>query len=285
MVRSAVTICTVPEAAAGPFVFHGDCARACETAARLGFDAVEIFAPDAAAVKALNLKKLLGDNGLSLAALGTGAGFLQRQLTLTSPSAAVRTEAFDFVRAMIDVAAEFQSAVIVGSMQGRWTPEVPRDETRSYLTEALFLLGDAAPPLNVKLFYEPLNRYETNLFTTLGDAAEFVGGFPHPSIELLADLFHMNIEERDIAAALLYAESIAPDQRGEWPTVGHVHFADSNRRAAGFGHTDFAPIAAALREMNYDGYVSAEVLPWPDGEAAAAQTMAAFRQHFPRAVS
>ena len=285
MVRSAVTICTVPEAAAGPFVFHGDVAGACKTAARLEFDAVEIFAPDAAAVKALNLEKLLGDNGLLLAALGTGAGFLQRQLTLTSPSASVRAEAIDFVRAMIDVAAEFQSAVIIGSMQGRWTPEVPRDRAIGYLWEALFVLGDHAPPLNVRIFYEPLNRYETNLFTTLGNAAAFVGkGFPHPCIELLADLFHMNIEERDIAAALRDAESIAADWRGV-PLVGHVHFADSNRRAVGFGHTDFAPIAAALRDIGYDGYVSAEVLPWPDAVAAAEQTIAAFRQHFPRPVS
>ena len=285
MVRSAVTICLVPEAAAGPFVFHGDIVGACATAARLGFDAVEVFAPDAAAVKALNLAKLLGDNGLSLAALGTGAGFLQRQLTLTSPSAAVRAEAIDFVRAMIDVAAEFESAVIVGSMQGRSTPEVARELALAYLRDALFTLGDAAPPVNVKLFYEPLNRYETNLFTTLGDAAEFVGTFPHPSIELLADLFHMSIEERDIAAALQAAEPIAAAWRGGWPVVGHVHFADSNRRAAGFGHTDFAPIAAALRGMNYGGTVSAEVLPWPDAEAAAAQTMTAFRHHFPRPVS
>ena len=85
----------------------------------------------------------------------------------------------------------------------------------------------------------------------------------------------MNIEESDIAGALLTAGS----------QVGHVHFADSNRRAAGFGHTDFAPIAAALRDIGYDGYVSAEVLPWPDAERAAEQTMAAFRQHFPRPVS
>ena len=282
MVRSAVTICTVPEAAAGPFVFHGDVAGACKTAARLGFDAVEIFAPDAAAVKALNLPKLLGDNGLALAALGTGAGFLQRQLTLTSPSASVRAEASDFVRAMVDEAAELQTKVIVGSMQGRWTPEVPRDRAIGYLWDALFTLGNAG----AQLIYEPLNRYETNLFTTLGDAAAFIGdGFPHPSIELLADLFHMNIEERDIAAALRDAEPIAAAMRGGYPVVGHVHFADSNRRAPGFGHTDFAPIAAALRDIGYDGYVSAEVLPWPDAVAAAEQTIAAFRQHFPRPVS
>ena len=285
MVRSAVTICLVPEAAAGPFVFHGDCAGACASAARLGFDAVEIFAPDAAAVRALNLPKLLGDNGLSLAALGTGAGFLQRQLTLTSPSAAVRAEAIDFVRAMIDVAAEFKSAVIVGSMQGRCTPEVPRDRAIGYLWEALFVLGDHAPPLNVKVFYEPLNRYETNLANTVGAGLTIIEKLSTKNVVLLADLFHMNIEERDIAAALLDAESITAERRGGWPVVGHVHFADSNRRAPGFGHTDFAPIAAALREINYDGYISAEVLPWPDAEAAAAQTMTAFRQHFPRPVS
>jgi len=275
MVRSAVTICTVPEAAAGPFVFHGDAAAACATAARLGFDAVEIFAPDAAAVKALNLAKLLGDNGLTLAALGTGAGFLQRQLTLTSPSATVQGEAIDFVRAMIDVAAEFEAAVIVGSMQGRWSREISYFQATEYLAAALNMLGGEAAALGVTLLYEPLNRYETNLFTTLGGAAAFVAELQQPAFKLLADLFHMNIEERDIAAALRVAG----------PLVGHVHFADSNRRAAGYGHTDIAPIAAALREMKYDGYVSAEVLPWPDAEAAAAQTMAAFRRHFPRPVS
>ena len=277
MVRSAVTICLVPEAAAGPFVFHGDCARACETAARLGFDAVEIFAPDAAAVKALNLPKLLGDNGLSLAALGTGAGFLQRQLTLTSPSAAVRAEASDFIRAMLHEAAGFQTKVIVGSMQGRWSPEMLHDYDRALvmLGTALWELGDVAESLGMTMLYEPLNRYETNFFTTLEITAACLMSEFAPSKRILADLFHMSIEERDIAAAL----------RAVGPTVGHVHFADSNRRAPGFGHTDFAPIAAALRDIGYDGYVSAEVLPWPDAEAAAAQTMAAFRQHFPRPVS
>ena len=275
MIRSAVTICLVPDAAAGPFVFHGDCAGACETAARLGFDAVEIFAPDAAAVKALNLKKLLGDNGLSLAAFGTGAGFLQRQLTLTSPSASVRAEAIDFVRAMLHEAAEFKSQVIIGSLQGRWSSEVSRFDAECHLGVAILNLVDEALSLGVTLLFEPLNRYETNLFTTLEGTASGLSFLSLTEVKILADCYHMNIEERDIAAALRAAGS----------QVGHVHFADSNRRAPGFGHTDFAPIVAALRDMNYDGYVSAEVLPWPDAETAAAQTMTAFRQHFPRSVS
>jgi sugar phosphate isomerase/epimerase len=80
----------------------------------------------------------------------------------------------------------------------------------------------------------------------------------------------MNIEEIDVAAAI----------RAGKGHIGHVHFVDSNRRPAGYGHLDFAPIAAALGEIGYAGYASAEALPYPDSEAAAKQTMLAFHRYF-----
>jgi sugar phosphate isomerase/epimerase len=61
--------------------------------------------------------------------------------------------------------------------------------------------------------------------------------------------------------------------------VGHIHFADSNRKAAGLGHTDFTPIIAALREISYKGYLSAEVIPLPDSATAAKQTIESFRKY------
>ena len=64
--------------------------------------------------------------------------------------------------------------------------------------------------------------------------------------------------------------------------VGHVHFADSNRQAIGFGHTETASVIAALRDIGYAGYLSGEILPLPDAEAAAAQTIKAIRTHLPR---
>jgi sugar phosphate isomerase/epimerase len=88
-------------------------------------------------------------------------------------------------------------------------------------------------------------------------------------VKLLADLYHMNIEEANLADAL----------RKAGPHVGHIHFADSNRRAAGFGHTDFAPIVAALRDVGYGGYLSAEALPLPDTDTAAKQTIESFRKY------
>jgi len=73
----------------------------------------------------------------------------------------------------------------------------------------------------------------------------------------------MNIEERDIASSL----------RAAAHRLGHVHWADSNRQAMGFGHTDPSPIMAVLREISYSGYLSAEVFPLPDADAAARQTL------------
>jgi sugar phosphate isomerase/epimerase len=87
-------------------------------------------------------------------------------------------------------------------------------------------------------------------------------------VKLLADLYHMNIEEVNLAEAI----------RKVGPLVGHVHFADSNRKAAGMGHTDFASIVVALREVGYSGYLSAEVLPLPDSDTAAKQTIESFRK-------
>ena len=84
MIKSAVTISLVNEARGGPFVFWDDLAAACKRAAELGYDAIEVFAPGPDAVDPGELKSLLEDNTLSLAAVGTGAGMVKHGLSLTS---------------------------------------------------------------------------------------------------------------------------------------------------------------------------------------------------------
>jgi sugar phosphate isomerase/epimerase len=117
------------------------------------------------------------------------------------------------------------------------------------------------------LLYEPLNRYETNLFNRQGEAAAWLRTLKTSNVRILADLFHMNIEEEDMAVAL----------REVGPLLGHVHFADSNRRAIGLGHTNVEPALAVLRKTGYTGYLSAEILPLPDSDRAAKRTMESFR--------
>lgn len=267
--RSAVTVSLVEEARGGPFVFWHDLPKACRIAAELGFDAIELFAPSAQAVDRAELRRLLDDHGLALAAVGTGAGWVRERLHLALPHATDRSQARAFIRSIIDLGADFRAPAIIGSMQGRSGDDVNPETATKYLAEALEELGEYAADRGVLLLVEPLNRYETNLLNTLAEGVAIVESLSTSNVRLLVDLFHMNIEESAMATSL----------RTAGPFVGHVHFVDSNRRAAGFGHIDYAPIRYALREIGYDGYLSAEVLPIPDSDSAARQTIKAFREY------
>ena len=90
MIRSAVTISLVNEARGGPFVFWDDLPAGLRKAKALGFDGVEVFAPGPAAVNLAELRTLLNDHGLVLAAVGTGAGWVKHRLHLCLPDGAAR---------------------------------------------------------------------------------------------------------------------------------------------------------------------------------------------------
>jgi sugar phosphate isomerase/epimerase len=272
--KSAVTISLVPEARQGPFVFHTTAAgeglaAACRTAVELGFDAVEMFPESAEAFPVATLERLLAEHGLTVAAVGTGAGWVKQKLHLCHADAGVRSAAREFIAAIIDVAGQFGAPAIIGSMQGRCEGEMSREEAVDHLAVALDDLGTRAAGQGQVLLYEPLNRYETNLFNRQGDASTWLESCGLSHVRLLCDLFHMNIEETDVAAALAAAGQ----------QVGHVHWADSNRRAMGLGHTPPGPVVAALRGIGYRGFLSAEVFPLPSPFDAARQTIASLRLH------
>ena len=264
--RSAVTISLVHEAQGGPFVFWHDIESACAKAAELGFHAVEIFPPQAWGYDVDRLSSALQKHKLSVAAMGTGAGKVKHNLTLTSINESIRERARAYVAAMIDCAAEHNAPAIIGSMQ-QSNERIDRAVALQYFQQAIEELAPLAARKNQVLLIEPLNRYETNLLNSVQQSLEFLSSLKAQNVRLLLDLFHMNIEEQNIAQSIRLAG----------PAIGHVHFADSNRRAAGFGHTDFRPIIWALRDVRYNGYLSAEILPWPNSEAAAAQTIETFK--------
>jgi sugar phosphate isomerase/epimerase len=268
MIKSAVTISLVPEAGGGPFVFW-DLEEGCQKAAELGFDGVELFAPDAKSIAGPQLGGALNRLGLHLAAAGTGAGWVKHKLTLTSPDASVRRAAREFVRSIIDAAGARGAPAIIGSMQGRWGGDVSKETAGKYLAEALEELGEHARQYKVHLLFEPLNRYETNIANTLGDAHTLLNSLSSSNVRVLADVFHMNIEEETPPA-----EAITRCDAH----IGHVHMADSNRRPAGYGHVDWAQVGRALHGIRFDGYVSAECLPYPTPQEAAGATIHHFRR-------
>ncbi|TWT52373.1 sugar phosphate isomerase/epimerase family protein [Allorhodopirellula solitaria] len=270
MTQSAITVSLVEEARGGPFVFWDGLPDAFQRAADLGFDAVEIFAPGPDAVDRAELRQLVASTGLAVAAVGTGAGMVKHGLNLTDPDAGRRAAARDFIKSMIDFGGDFSAPAIIGSMQGRHGGEVSPEQALDYLAESLEELAAHAATFQLPLIYEPLNRYETNLINTVSDGVAFLDRLQSDNVKLLADLFHMNIEEANVAEAIVAGAG----------HIGHVHLVDSNRRAAGLAHMDYSPIAAALRAINYDGYLCAEAFPLPDSQTAAEKTIETVQRFF-----
>lgn len=270
MIKSSATIALVPEIKTGPWIYWNDFEKSLAHASSLGFDAVELFTASADALGITETKLLVEKYHLKIAAVGTGAGKVIHGLTLTDPDVAIRKKAIEFIESMITFGAAFGAPAIIGSMQGNVVAGVTREQALQWLADGLSYLGNHAASFGVKLIYEPLNRYETNLMNTLGDGVQFLKSHQILHVGLLADLFHMNIEEADMAASI----------RASGEFIIHVHFADSNRRPVGNGHSDFSEVAKALKEINYTNYVSAEAFAWPNPEAAAVQTIESFNQYF-----
>src|SRR5690606_1566085 len=100
----------------------------------------------------------------------------------------------------------------------------------------------------VRLGVEALNRYETSLFNTVEQALELVELVSSDSLGLLLDTYHMNIEEKDPAAAARAAGS----------AIAHVHTCGTDRGAPGLDQFDWPAFAAALSDAGYAGQLTIE---------------------------
>ena len=138
------------------------------------------------------------------------------------------------------------------------------------LLDGIGKLADYAKERKVKIVVEAINRYEVDTLNTLEETLEFLELLKRDNVGILADTFHMNIEEPVMEESL----------KKVGKKLFHVHIADSNRWAPGRGHIDFGSIIETLREIGYDGYLSAEILPLPDPDTSAKETMEYMRQFF-----
>jgi sugar phosphate isomerase/epimerase len=258
---------TPGEAPRAPILLRGDIAAAFRKAAEAGCDGVELHLRRAEDVDPAVVRRLVCEFGLGVPTLGTGMAVADG-LSFADPDPEVRARAVERVLGHVRLAAAIGSAVTIGSLSGRLG-------SRPGALQCLSDICRAAEPLGVIVLLEPLNRYECDYINTVVDGLRIMDEVGAPNLRLLADTFHMNIEETDMAASLE-----AAGQR-----LGHVHLADSNRRAPGHGHFDFAGVFAALARIGYSGYLSLEVLPLPDAATAIRDGVAAIRGAGARALA
>ena len=264
-----IALTAAPSAARfAPVVLRGPIAETFPSAAGLGYDGLEVHLRDPHDVDWDELAELSEHYGLHVPTLGTGMAAGMDGLTFPDPDPEVRRKAIDRVREHIKLAARLGSHVTIGSMSGRVGDAVDeRSRGRERALACLAECCEAARDVGVTIVLEPLNRYEGDYLNTVQDVLDVIGELGAPSLGMLCDTYHMNIEEVDVAESLRLAGK----------HLGHVHLVDSNRQGPGRGHLRVREALRALLDIDYRGFVAFECLPLPNAETAARESLAHVR--------
>ncbi len=243
--------------------FKEDLEKNIKKVSSLGFDGIELAVRDPNYLEVEKVIQLIKDSNLEVPAIGTGQAWGDEGLSFSAPNEKVRKMAVERIKDQVKLAANFNAQVTIGLIRGIVQEGVSRKDAEKWTIACLRECAEFALERNTTLNLESINRYETNFINTLQEGVEFIEKVNMSNVGLLADTFHMNIEEASIYDSIREAKDY----------IIHVHFADSNRWAPGCGHLDFAKIVETLKEINYQGYISAEILPLPDQDAAAEMTI------------
>jgi sugar phosphate isomerase/epimerase len=193
------------------------------------------------------LKKALAGSSVQLCIYGGGGGLLAADEETRQAAVAQVKEG---LRQAAGLGA-IGSIVVPVRVPEIPPPEPPKtlyDLQCEILIEELAEIAPVAEEAGTLVLLEPLNRYESRFLQRLDQAAEICRAVGSPGIKFMADFFHMNIEEIDLGQAIQDTADY----------LGYVHLADSNRYQPGAGHLDFRPGLAALKQIEYQGFMTLE---------------------------
>ena len=165
----------------------------------------------------------------------------------------MRIKAIDYCKEIADMGAEINSTtmIVAPSPVGKIESLKSEEEEMKYAIESIQQVGEYAQKAGISISIEPWNRYETYFINRLEQAEKILDALELTNAGIHGDTFHMSIEEVNIANAYRKIGS----------KLNHCHIADSNRAAPGTGHTDFKPILQALKDINFNNYITMELIP------------------------
>ena len=232
-------------------------------AAKSGYDAVEIapftianYVTAISTSERLRIRDAAARAGVAI----SGIHWVLAQtegLHLAHSDAVVRQRTSQYLCHLVDFCADLGGQIIVfGSPKQRGIPDgvMPR-QAWDWATAAFREPVLRAERQAVTICLEPLSAAETNFINTAAEAIEFVRQFDSARFQIILDVKAMCAEPKPIPQII----------RDSWPHFAYFHANDENRKGPGSGNVDFNPIAAALREVGYDGYVSVEVFNFDEG--------------------
>ncbi|MFX1498281.1 MAG: sugar phosphate isomerase/epimerase family protein [Promethearchaeota archaeon] len=198
---------------------------------------------------------------MKIPALGTGGTFLRFGYSLGDNDEAIRKKAIERIKKYIEFANAIESKVIIGLIRGRYRFDSSPKKERLNIIHSLKECCWIAYNSNVELVFEPINQFETDSFNTISQSLELLKEIGSDNLKLLIDSFHTYLEEDP--------GFMWEDLKDVSPLVGHLHLADTNRRAPGTGHFDFKTFLDIFKRIEYDGFASIETIMKPSFEEVA----------------
>lgn len=254
-----------------PLLLAGDFVETMERAKGFGYDAVEIHTPDPEKLDGERIKAACERLDMFIATLGTGAIYGKYGLYLMDESRENCEKLIEMVKRFIDAAAVMGSKVTIGSIKGNVPKGADEEKCLDIMGKNLQVISEYAVNKGVTVLLEATNRFENNVLNTGKEVFDMIEKYQLKNFEVLMDSFHVNIGERSIKGSLVDA--------GKY--LGHIHFGDNIRWYPGSGIFDFDEFCQGIKDVGYDGVLSVECFPIPDGETGAAKTMEFFKKHFP----
>lgn len=217
--------------------------------AQLGFDWIEAPLESISDLDHRRGAEIIKEHGLGVSACAA----MGPDRDLIHPDAAIRENGMTYLRQAIVATHDLGGTNLVGplySAVGRTWQQTPEDRAvdLDVLVKNLTELAKVAADHGVMLCVEPLNRFETSFINLAAQAVEVVERVNHPACQIMLDTFHMNIEEKSLGAAI----------RSVGPRLRHVHACENDRGAPGSGNVSWNEVAAALKDIHYQGPVVIE---------------------------
>jgi len=214
----------------------------------LGYDGVEVPVFDTTDLKPY---ERLGERLRSLGLGATGVTVMTPEANPIAADPAVREAAVKHLDRVLECGQAFGCETLAGpthSAIGVFTGAGPTDEEFKAGVETLRKVGDRAKERGITLALEYLNRFECYFLNTAEAAGRFVREVDHPSVRMMYDSFHANIEEKDQGAAIRSCRDL---------TV-HVHVSENDRGTPGTGGVNWPSFWEGLKSTGYDGYLTIE---------------------------